>query len=133
MAADPEVTKCTCPDILCEWHGKCKECVALHRTKNTHLPACLHHLVKDNILALLKSIEMTATEIEITSPEYRHYVVERDEAENSLDDFQISNASIEHTLQEYQAAINNERNTAGINNESIEKPAVNRTNSTIDH
>ena len=78
MAADPELTKCTCPDTLCEWHGKCKECVALHRVKNTHLPACLHHMIEDNIKALLGAVEMTATKIEITSPEYRHYVTERD-------------------------------------------------------
>jgi len=26
IMADPENTKCTCPNTLCEWHGKCKEC-----------------------------------------------------------------------------------------------------------
>lgn len=80
LAADPEVTKCTCPDILCEWHGKCKGCVALHRTKNTHLPVCLHYMIEDKIISLLGAIEMTAAKIEVTSPEYRHYVTERDKA-----------------------------------------------------
>ena len=85
MAADPEVTRCTCPDILCEWHGKCKECVALHRTKKTHLPACMHDLIKDNIIALLSAVEMTAAPIEITSPEYRNYVKERDKETKTND------------------------------------------------
>ena len=22
--------QCTCPDIDCEWHGNCKDCIALH-------------------------------------------------------------------------------------------------------
>ena len=80
LAADPENLKCICPDTLCEWHGKCKECVALHRVKKTHLPACLHGLIEDSVNDLLKAIELTATKLEITSPEYRHYVLERDKA-----------------------------------------------------
>ena len=76
--ADPENLKCRCPDTLCEWHGKCKECVALHRIKNTHLPACLQPLIEDSVNGLLKAVELTATKIEGTSPEYRQYVLERD-------------------------------------------------------
>lgn len=26
-----EVLDCSCPYSRCEWHGKCRECVALHR------------------------------------------------------------------------------------------------------
>ena len=78
MAADPEITKCTCPDTLCEWHGKCKECVALHRAKNHHLPVCLHHILEDKLKDLLVAVELTATKIEPTSVEYRQYVQERD-------------------------------------------------------
>ncbi|MGI5898954.1 MAG: hypothetical protein ACOX8S_03415 [Christensenellales bacterium] len=29
LAADPSVTRCTCPNTLCDWHGKCTECVAI--------------------------------------------------------------------------------------------------------
>jgi len=31
LTADPQITKCSCPNALCDWHGKCRECVALHR------------------------------------------------------------------------------------------------------
>ena len=36
--------KCTCPDIECEWHGNCKDCVSLHRYHAT-IPNCLVHCV----------------------------------------------------------------------------------------
>ena len=41
LAADPKVTRCPCPNTLCDWHGKCKECVALHRYHKDHVPFCL--------------------------------------------------------------------------------------------
>ena len=41
-----ENLKCTCPDIDCEWHGNCKDCVALHRYYAT-IPNCLE-IVIDN-------------------------------------------------------------------------------------
>ena len=65
--------------MLCEWHGKCKECVALHRYHNDHLPACLHQLVKSkNFENLLSLIEKDSTEREARSNEYYQYVKERD-------------------------------------------------------
>ena len=78
LMSDPDNLKCLCPDTLCEWHGKCKECVALHRIKNTHLPACLHGLLEDSVQGLLKAVELSASKIEGTSVEYRKYVIERD-------------------------------------------------------
>ena len=32
-----EVLDCSCPYSRCEWHGKCRECVALHRYHAEHL------------------------------------------------------------------------------------------------
>jgi len=31
---------CFCPDKDCEWHGKCKDCISLHRYHAT-IPECL--------------------------------------------------------------------------------------------
>ncbi len=31
---------CTCEEP-CRWHGMCKECVAIHRAHQDHLPNCL--------------------------------------------------------------------------------------------
>ena len=78
LAADPEITKCSCPHTLCEWHGKCKECIALHRFHNDHIPVCLQPMIDDKLKALVGIAEMTATKKEKTPIEYRHYVRERD-------------------------------------------------------
>ena len=78
LLSDPENLKCICPDTLCEWHGKCKECIALHRFHNDHIPICLQPIIDDKLKALVGVAEMTATKKEGTPIEYRHYVRERD-------------------------------------------------------
>ena len=79
LAADPEITKCNCPNTLCDWHGKCKECVALHRFHNDHIPVCLHPIIQEKLENLAGVIEMSTTEKEGTPIEYRRYVKKRDE------------------------------------------------------
>jgi hypothetical protein len=78
LAADPQITKCSCPNTLCDWHGKCKECVALLRYHNDHIPICLQAIISDKIIALTSAVEMAAEQREPTPIEYRHYVQERD-------------------------------------------------------
>jgi hypothetical protein len=43
---------CTCPSKGCKWHGKCVECVILHRGHGDHLPHCFRHMVNRRIEAL---------------------------------------------------------------------------------
>jgi hypothetical protein len=81
LAADPEITKCTCPNNLCEWHGKCKECAALHRYHNDHIPVCLQPIIDDKIKSLAGTAEMAATKKGATPVDYRLYVRERDKQE----------------------------------------------------
>jgi hypothetical protein len=50
--------KCQCSQTKCEWHGKCFECVMIHRVKKKHLPECLQPILKDIISNLAKTIEM---------------------------------------------------------------------------
>ena len=78
LVADPKVTKCTCSNTLCDWHGKCKECVALHRHHNDHVPVCLQPIIADKIKALAEAAEMLTVKKETTPIEYRQYVKERD-------------------------------------------------------
>jgi len=78
LAADPQITKCSCPNTLCDWHGKCKECVALHRYHNDHVPVCLQSIINDKISALANAAEMLTVKKDPTPIEYRHYVKERD-------------------------------------------------------
>jgi len=75
----PEIINCTCPNTLCEWHSRCKECVALHRHYGEHLPVCLQPMVKSKKFEnLLDLIELNSVEREKIPLEYRQYVKEKD-------------------------------------------------------
>jgi hypothetical protein len=78
LAADPAVTQCTCPNTLCDWHGKCKECVALHRYHNDHVPFCLQPIIRETVKAIAATVEMNISTKSGTPIEYRRYVKERD-------------------------------------------------------
>ena len=78
LAADPEMTRCICPNTLCDWHGKCKECVAIHRFHHDHVPVCLQPVIRDKLESLIGAVEMTSVKKEVTPVEYRLYVKERD-------------------------------------------------------
>ena len=83
LVADPEITKCTCPNTLCDWHGKCKECVGLHRYHNDHIPTCLHEIINAKLKALVNVTEMTVVKRDGTPLEYRYYVKEQDKLRNN--------------------------------------------------
>jgi hypothetical protein len=78
IVADSNNLICTCPSKACEWKGKCKECVAIHRFNKDHLPMCLQSLIKDKVEALAFVCELIVTEKECTPAEYKIYVRERD-------------------------------------------------------
>lgn len=42
------VDHCSCP-AACKLHGKCMECVALHRGHGDHLPHCMQSMVNRRI------------------------------------------------------------------------------------
>ena len=79
LVEDPKIIKCVCPNTLCDWHGKCKECVSLHRYHNNHVPVCLHELIKNKtFMELANIVEMNSVENQKTPLEYRQYVKEMD-------------------------------------------------------
>ncbi len=78
LAQDKSITACPCPNPLCDWHGKCKECVALHRYHADHIPFCLQPVIRSKVAALAGTVEMFLEKREPTPLAYRHYVKERD-------------------------------------------------------
>jgi len=44
---DPKNLMCTCPNTLCVWHGRCRECVAIHRYHKDHVPECFQQIFND--------------------------------------------------------------------------------------
>jgi hypothetical protein len=59
-------------------HGKYKECVALHRYYNDHIPACLQPIIEDKLKSLVGVAEMVAVKKEGKPIEHRLYIKERD-------------------------------------------------------
>ena len=62
----------------CEWHGKCTECVTIHRYFKDHIPNCFQQIFNDRIKAVTAIGEMTAVEKEKIPHEYWEYVREQD-------------------------------------------------------
>ena len=62
ILSDPENLKCPCPKVKCEWHGKCRECVALHRYYKDHVPNCFQQYINDKNKAIARIGELEVTE-----------------------------------------------------------------------
>jgi hypothetical protein len=83
IAKDPSLTSCPCPKVRCEWHGKCKECVAIHRYHKDHLPECMQQYINPKLEAVVSIGELKTVPKERTSDEYRDYVIEQDKKLNN--------------------------------------------------
>ncbi|MBU0627784.1 MAG: hypothetical protein KKC75_01220 [Nanoarchaeota archaeon] len=53
---DKSLDECSCTQ-KCEWHGKCFECINIHRTKKKHIPECLQPIFEEKLNALAQCIE----------------------------------------------------------------------------
>ena len=56
IIADKSLDACPCSQ-KCEWHGKCFECVKIHRIKGKHIPECLQHLFINKLKDIAKCVE----------------------------------------------------------------------------
>ena len=56
-----ECDDCPCPKTKCYWHGKCRDCVRIHRMHGDHVPNCLQFIIKDKIRALAATAEMNTS------------------------------------------------------------------------
>ena len=54
---------CPCPSKTCHIHGRCRECVAVHRAHQEHLPYCMRAMVNQRIDVLS----------ELTEHSYHHF------------------------------------------------------------
>lgn len=49
---------CSC-EKACRYHGNCKECVAIHRAHQEHVPNCMRDLINKKIKLLSQLTEHT--------------------------------------------------------------------------
>lgn len=55
---------CSCKKV-CAYHGNCKECVAIHRAHQEHVPNCMRTIINKKLTILSELTEHTlANEIE---------------------------------------------------------------------
>ncbi len=62
-----EKDHCPCKKA-CRYHGNCKECVAIHRAHQEHVPNCMRPILNQKIKLLSQLTEHTIAE-EIQPPE----------------------------------------------------------------
>ena len=62
-----EKDHCPCKKT-CRYHGNCKECVAIHRAHQEHVPNCMRPILNQKIKLLSQLTEHTIAE-EIQPPE----------------------------------------------------------------
>ena len=58
---------CTCKKA-CRYHGNCKECVAIHRAHQEHVPNCMRDLINQKLRALSELTEHTLAYIRSNRP-----------------------------------------------------------------
>lgn len=57
---------CSCQKA-CQYHGNCKECVAIHRAHEEHVPNCMRNMINKKIRSLSELTEHTIAN-EINAP-----------------------------------------------------------------
>jgi len=79
MLNNPKNFNCSCPNVRCEWHGKCQECVAIHRFYKNHIPNCFQQFVNEKIKAIAQIGELDVIKKESAPQKYWDYIREQDE------------------------------------------------------
>lgn len=62
LVASGKYNACTCVNLICPWHGKCFECVMIHRVQGRHVPECLQHILRGKIAELARTAELEVLE-----------------------------------------------------------------------
>jgi hypothetical protein len=73
--------ECSCPNIRCEWHGDCYNCVRIYRHFGNHVPRCLQFVLDKKSAAIKEATEMEMRKRPIPPDEYRDYLNKVDSKE----------------------------------------------------
>ena len=76
MLASEAEAKCSCPNIHCEFHGDCYNCIRIHRYYKNHVPRCLQPMLREKVKGLTQMVEYTVTNIPGSPKEYWDYLNE---------------------------------------------------------
>jgi hypothetical protein len=68
--------RCSCPNIHCEFHGDCYNCVRIHRHYKNHIPRCMQLIMREKVKDLALLVEYTVENIPGSPKEYWDYLKE---------------------------------------------------------
>ena len=74
VIASDESMECTCPNIRCELHGDCYNCVRIYRHFGQHVPRCLQPVLDKIIANISQTMEKEMGKRQKTPDEYYDYL-----------------------------------------------------------
>lgn len=69
-----ECAECSCPNVRCELHGDCYNCIRVYRHFGHHVPRCLQFVLEKKIASITKTAEKEMGKRAITPDEYYDYL-----------------------------------------------------------
>lgn len=69
-----EHAECSCPNIRCEWHGDCYNCIRIYRHYAHHVPRCLQFVIDKKIARITQAAKNEIQKRSITPDEYYDYL-----------------------------------------------------------
>jgi hypothetical protein len=74
VIASDKYTECSCPNIRCELHGDCYNCVRVYRHFGHHVPRCLQFVLDKKVASISQTMEKEMGKRPKTSDEYYDYL-----------------------------------------------------------
>lgn len=76
VVASDTCKECSCPNIRCELHGDCYNCVRVYRHFGHHVPRCLQFVLDKKMAAISESMETEMGKKPKTPDEHYDYLHE---------------------------------------------------------
>ena len=74
MLKTDECSECSCPNIRCEWHGDCYNCIRIYRHYGRHVPRCLQFVIDKKIANIKETAENEIQKKPLTDKAYYDYL-----------------------------------------------------------
>lgn len=74
VIASDECAECSCPNIRCELHGDCYNCIRVYRHFGHHVPRCLQFVLDKKMANISQTIEKEMGKRPITPNEHYDYL-----------------------------------------------------------
>jgi hypothetical protein len=74
MLSTDECAECSCPNIRCEWHGDCYNCIRIYRYFGRHFPRCLQFVLDKKISKITDAAKAEGQKKPLTPDGYFDYL-----------------------------------------------------------